>query len=196
MSFTLIFVDSGFLSELSKHFGKGRHLRFDYSKFFRFLAEKKKLNLKKIFYYTAPPFQSENPTKEEALRKKGYDNFINKIKKDVLFSVKEGRVQKIIGSEGEEFTQKGVDTLMTMDLAFSKDKFPDAKKIIMVTSDTDFVPVIKELKRFGIEVILYTYSDAKRNSKFFLSHHLTECCDDVEYLKKEDMNKFSLKNEK
>jgi len=55
---TLVFVDAGFLSELSKHFGEGKHLKFDYLKFFKFLAEKRKLNLKKVFYYTAPPFQS------------------------------------------------------------------------------------------------------------------------------------------
>jgi len=191
MNSTLIFVDAGFLSELSKYFGGGRHLKFDYLQFFRHLAKLKGLNLKKIFYYTAPPYQSENPNKEEISRKKGYDSFISHLKEDSLFEVREGRVQKISGSK-EEFTQKGVDTLMTLDLSLSKDKFPEVKHLILVTSDTDFVPVIRELRNFDIKIILCTYSDRKRNSKFYLSRHLTECCDEVEYLKKEDMDKFSL----
>jgi len=196
MNSALLFVDAGFLSELSKHFGKGKHLKFDYSLFFRYLAEKKNLNLKKIFYYTAPPYQSEKPSKEEALRKKGYDSFINKIKKDDLILIREGRVQKIINFEDIKFSQKGVDTLMTLDLAFAKDNFPEVRKFILLTSDTDFVPVIKELKKFGIQVILYTYFERKRSSKFFLSHYLINCCKEVEYLKKEDLERFSFENEK
>jgi len=94
---------------------------------------------------------------------------------------------------GEEFNQKGVDTLMTLDLVLVKDKFPEIDELILITSDTDFCPVIKEIKRFGIKTILYTYIERKRDSKFFLSHHLIDCCDKVEYLKKEDMIKFSFK---
>jgi uncharacterized LabA/DUF88 family protein len=191
MEFSLMFVDTGFLSELSKHFGRGKHLKFDYSRFFRYLSEKEGLGLKKIFYYTAPPFQSNTPCKDEILRKKGYDSFSNKIKKDSLMKFREGRVQKLTTSKGEEFNQKGVDTLMTLDLALVKDKFLEVKKVILVTSDTDFCPVIKEIRNFGIKVILYTYYERKRNSKFFLSHHLVDCCDEVKYLKKEDMIKFS-----
>ncbi|HIG94182.1 MAG: hypothetical protein QT05_C0036G0006 [archaeon GW2011_AR13] len=190
---TLVFVDAGFLSELSKHFGEGKHLKFDYLKFFKFLAEKRKLNLKKVFYYTAPPFQSNTHNKKEVLRKKGYDSFINKIKKDLLIQIREGRVQKLMSVYGEEFNQKGVDTLMTLDLVLVKDKFPEIDELILITSDTDFCPVIKEIKRFGIKTILYTYIERKRDSKFFLSHHLIDCCDKVEYLKKEDMIKFSFK---
>jgi len=190
MNSALLFVDAGFLSKLSKHFGKRKHLKFDYSLFFRFLAEKKGLFLEKIFYYTAPPFQSENPSKEEISRKKGYDKFISKLNKDNLILVREGRVQRIKYLDGEKFNQKGVDTLMTLDLAFSKDKFPKIKKFIILTSDTDFVPAIKELKNFGIKFILYTYLEKKRDSRFFLSHHLLNCCDEVEYLKKEDLEKF------
>src|SRR3989339_842841 len=160
---TLVFVDAGFLSELSKHFGEGKHLKFDYLKFFKFLAEKRKLNLKKVFYYTAPPFQSNTHNKKEVLRKKGYDSFINKIKKDLLIQIREGRVQKLMSVYGEEFNQKGVDTLMTLDLVLVKDKFPEIDELILITSDTDFCPVIKEIKRFGIKTILYTYIERKRD---------------------------------
>ncbi|MBI2004127.1 NYN domain-containing protein [Candidatus Pacearchaeota archaeon] len=196
MSKTLVFIDGGFLSRLSKHFGKGKHLKFDYLGFSKSLAKKKNLLLEKIFYYTAPPFQPSFPNKEEILRKKGYDKFISKFSREKFVEIREGRVQKLINSSGEmEFHQKGVDTLMTLDLAFVKDKFHEIKKLILVTSDTDFCPVIKELKKFGIDVVLFTYSDKKRDSDFFLSNHLVDCCSEVEYLEKEDLLKNSFKQE-
>lgn len=195
MNKTLIFIDGGFLSKLSKNLGDGKHLKFDYVGFSKSLAREKGLILEKIFYYTAPPFQSHQPREEEILRKKGYDKFINKFGKEKLVQVREGRVQRLINSKGvEEFHQKGVDTLMTLDLAFVKDKFPNIKKLILVTSDTDFCSVITELKNFGIEVILFSYYERKRNSNFLLSHHLVDCCEEVEYLKKEDLLKFPLKD--
>ena len=189
----LIFVDAGFLSELLKHFGEGQYLRFDYLKFFKDLAKKRDLRLEKIFYYTAPPFQGTPPTEEEKKEKEGYDSFISKIKKDSLISVREGRVQKLIGIEREEFNQKGVDTLMTLDLALAKYKFPEVVELILITSDTDFCPVIREVKNLGTKIILLTYFEKKRNSKFFLSHHLVDCCDEVKYIQKEDVLQFVFK---
>ena len=194
MNSTIIFIDAGFLSKLSKYFGDGKHLKFDYINFCHYLAENKNLNLKNIFYYTAPPFQSDKPTRDEISRKKGYDKFIQKFKKNKLVIIREGRVQRLINSKGDiEFNQKGVDTLMTLDLALINYKSPEIKELILVTSDTDFCPVISELKKFNMKINLYTYSDKKRDSNFVLSSHLIDCCEDVEYLKKEDMLKFLLK---
>jgi len=186
----VIFVDAGFLSKLSKHFGEGKYLRFNYLKFFKNLAIKKSLNLKKVFYYTAPPFLPNNPNKKEILRKKGYDKFISKLGKESLFEIREGRVQKLINSRNIiEFHQKGVDTLMTLDLAFVKDRFEDVK-VVLITSDTDFCPVIKELINRNVEVELLTYRERKKRSDFLLSHHLVDVCSKVQYLKKEDLEEF------
>jgi len=166
-------------------------LKFDYFKFFESLSKKEKLILKKIFYYSAPPYQSNGPNNNQILRKKGYDSFISKVRKNKLIQVKEGRAQKIIKEDGSiDYSQKGVDTLMTLDMAFSKDKFPNVKRIILLTSDTDFCPVIEELSSFGVKTILYTYYERKRDSKFFLSQHLVKCCSKVRFLKKGDMVKF------
>src|SRR3989344_2514397 len=75
---SFIFIDSGFLSKLSKYFGGGKYLVYDTVKFSENMAKKEKLNCKEIFYYTAPPFQSSNPTPQEKDRKDGYDTFIKK----------------------------------------------------------------------------------------------------------------------
>ena len=58
---TLVFVDETFLEKLSKHFGQGKYLKFDKISFLLSLAKKQSLMCKKIFYYTAPPFQSPTP---------------------------------------------------------------------------------------------------------------------------------------
>jgi len=77
----------------------------------------------------------------------------------------------------EKYSQKGVDTLLTIDLSHIKDDYPNIKKIILISSDTDFCPVIRDIKeRDKIEVILYTYFDKKRHSKFSLSNELISCC--------------------
>ena len=193
MEETLVFIDSGFLSKLSKHLGNGKYLKFDLIKFARYLGQKKDLFVKKAFYYTAPPFQSNPPTYEQIKRKKGYDKFLSNFKGNEFFIIREGRVQRIINEEGaEDFKQKGVDALMTSGLISATIKFKNIKKIILVTSDTDFCPILKDLEELGLEVVLYTYYERKRNSKFSVSHHLIDCCKNVNYLKKEDFDACKL----
>jgi uncharacterized LabA/DUF88 family protein len=76
---SFIFIDAGFLSKLSKYLGNGKYLRYHLINFAERLCLKQKLDCTKIYYYTAPPFQSNMPTKNEELRKKNYDRFIKKI---------------------------------------------------------------------------------------------------------------------
>ncbi|MFA5361441.1 MAG: hypothetical protein WC290_03250, partial [archaeon] len=57
----------------------------------------------------------------------------------------------------------------------------------LVSSDTDFCPAIRDIKKRGnVEVILYTYFDKQRHSKFFLSNELIECCSIYCRLEKSD----------
>lgn len=191
----LVLVDSGFLSKLSKHFGKGNHLVYDIIKFAQNLANKQNLFCKKIFYVTAPPFQGTPPTRDEQERKIKYDKFIYKLKKNILIKVEEGRVQKIRDSDGKvKYTQKGVDTLLIMRLSFVPIDFSNIKKIVLVSSDTDFCPVIEELKAKNIEVILYSYNERKRDTKFSISNHLIRCCSKYIKLSKQDFDGVPLKN--
>ena len=187
MEETIVFIDGGFISKLSKHFGNGKYLKFDLIKFAKLLGKKQNLNTKKTFYYTAPPFQSNPATEQQIKKKRGYDKFITNFKDDKFFIIKEGRVQRIINKDGkEDFKQKGVDSLMTSGLISVPIKFPEIKKIILVTSDTDFCPILKDLEELKLEVILYTYYERKRDSKFSISHHLIDCCKNVSFLNKED----------
>jgi len=184
---TLVFVDAGFLSKLSKYFGNGKYLSYDVIRFSENLSKKENLNCIKIFYYTAPPFQSERPEKNEKLRKDNYDRFINKLKQQNDFIIREGRCQRIrVSSDDFKFCQKGVDTLMTMDLVSIPIKFPKIKRIILIACDSDFVPVINQLREFNLEIILYTYFTKRRNTNFSRSFHLINSVSRYVKLTKQD----------
>ena len=104
-------------------------------------------------------------------------------------TLREGRCQKYKNSKGEEdFCQKGVDALVIMDMFYTKEKYPHIKKIILIASDSDFVPVINRMKEKGFEIIVYTYFDRERKSKFSTSNHLLKVASRWEKLKPEDFN--------
>ncbi len=182
---TLVFIDSNFLSKVSGHFGKGKYLIYDLITFSENLAKKQKLICKKIYYYTAPPFQSSIPSKEEERRKDGYDRFVDKLRKRGAL-VREGRCQRLKADGKFEYKQKGVDILIAMDLMSVPLKFKEIKKIILIASDSDFVPVINNLEEQEIKTILYTYYEKKRNTNFSRSNHLIKSVNKYVLLTKQD----------
>lgn len=186
MDDTVVFIDEAFLSKLSSYFGEGKYLKFDRVAFSSILAIKEKLNCSQIILYISPPFQSSEPTKEEELRRKGYDNFINRLKeKEVI--IREGRCQRLKVDGEFEYHQKAVDVLLSMDLTNVPLKYPNIKRIILISSDSDFVPIIKNLEEQNIHTILYTYYEKKRDSRFSRSNDLIKSVYKYKLISKEDI---------
>ena len=167
MEKTLVFIDAGFLSKVNKEFGGGIPNKFDILKFVKQITGKENLIFNHLFYYTAPPFQSNNPSNDEKKRRERYDKFIENLRQSNEITIREGRCQRLRVDGQFIFKQKGVDTFVIMDLMEIPIKYPKIKSIILIASDSDFVPIIQKLRSYGIEIILYTYFDKKRNS-FFL----------------------------
>jgi uncharacterized LabA/DUF88 family protein len=94
--------------------------------------------------------------------------------------IREGRCQKI----GNTYQQKGVDTLITIDLSRIPKK-EDIDEVILLSSDTDFVPIIKDLNEDGVKVILAYFTDRRRKSAFSLSNHLWKVCKNKILIRKE-----------
>ena len=184
MKSTIIFIDGGYLSFISRYFGRGKPFKYKIEVFANNLAKTKGFKFKKIYFYTAPPYQSPKPTFEKKKRKANYDKFILRLKEAKII-VREGRCQKIDNT----FQQKGVDTLMTMDLSRIPKK-EGINQVIVLTSDTDFVPIIKDLSEDGIDVILAYFTDRKRKSGFSLSNHLWKACKNKILIKKEYFSEF------
>ena len=201
MENTIVFVDAGFLSKLSKHFGKGKYLIYDLFEFPKNLSKKQNLFCKKTFYYTAPPFISEKPSLEETKRKRDYDNFILKLSKSKEFIIREGRCQRLKIDGEFIYKQKGVDSLAVIDLMNSIVDYPEIKKIIIIASDSDFVPVIESLNKRGIKTILYTFYEKERKTTFSTSNELIKSVHKYVLLEKEDfiscpINKLKRKKSK
>ena len=181
----LFFIDSGFLTKLSKHLGGGKYLKYKVRDLIKNICIKECLTLKKACYYTAPPFQSEPQITEETKKKEGHDKFVKKLReKDVI--VREGRVQRLRILREFTYKQKSVDILLAKDLMNVKTEYKEINKIILISSDTDFCPIIDDLVNNKITVILYTYFDRKRKSQFSLSNHLIASCSRHAIIKLED----------
>ncbi len=192
MEETLVFIDSGFLSKLSKHFGEGRYLSYDIIKFAKNLAKKQNLSCEHIFYYTSPPFQSPIPSTDENKRKENYDRFIKKISKYPEISIREGRCRRLKNRQDFEYCQKGVDTLLTMDLTSVPMNYPQIKTILLILCDSDFVPVISNIQKKNIKTILYTYYEKSRKSIFSTSNDLIKSVHKYTLLTKQDFDNCPL----
>ena len=101
-------------------------------------------------------------------------------------TVREGRCQKVNNNGEIDYNQKGVDTLLTMDLMSIPVRYPKIKTILLIACDSDFVPVIKNLDSLGIKVILLTYFDKKRNSNFSSSNELMQIVSKYVQITKQD----------
>lgn len=177
---TFVLIDAGYLNEISKHLGEGKPISIDLNQFAITLAKKQNLWVKGVFYFTAPPYQSPISTIEEMERRRNYDKFISKLRRIPNFIVREGRCQK----KENDYCQKGVDTLLTMELMTLSQK-PEVKTLILVSCDTDFVPILNQVREKGIKIVLYYYTDKQRKSKFSMSNHILTACDKTATISKE-----------
>lgn len=188
----LVFVDAGFFSKLKKKFGEGKYLGIDFLEYANLISRKEKCELVKLFYYTAPPFQSGTPTREEELRKEKFDNFKDKlVRKGII--VREGRCQRLKIDGEFVYNQKAVDILLAMDLMSVPLDYPKINKIILISSDSDFVPVVKALEEKNVKTILYTYYDKKRNTPFSRSNYLIKSVYKYKIISKEDLLECQIK---
>ena len=170
----LILVDNGFFKLVRKEFEIRDKQKKKFFQTFRNICEKENLNLKHLFVYMAPPFQERIPNKDQRVRKARYDLIKKMIDKKKWSTVREGRCQRIFNESGEsKYNQKGVDSWIVADMCLFQEEFPNVKKIILISSDSDFAPIIELIKeKKNIEVILYTYFDNDRRGKFHRSNHL------------------------
>lgn len=181
-----MFVDNGFFKLVKKEFEKISGKKKKLLQTFRNICKKENLNLRHLFFYTAPPYQSPIPEENEKRLMKNYKNLSNLLQYKKWITVREGRCQRLKLDGEYQYKQKGVDILISIDLMQIKEKYPDIKKIILLACDSDFVPLIKNLQDNNIEVILYTYFNRNRNSLFSRYNELLQSCNKWEKLKAED----------
>lgn len=143
-----VFIDGGYVrAVLKKRFNE---VPIDFLKFSGELCGN--CERFRTYYYNCPPYQSANPTADERWRKSEYDKFIEKLRANPRFEIREGRLQKTRDPE-HPFVQKGVDVLLSIDLTqVSASKVID--RAILVSMDSDFVPAVKRAKENMVIVTL------------------------------------------
>ena len=65
-----------------------------------------------------------------------------------------------------------------MDLMSVPFAHPETKTVCIVACDTDFVPVIQQLRKQGFEVVLVYYTDRVRGGTFSMSNELLHACEE------------------
>jgi len=179
-----IFVDNGFFKLVKKEFEKQSMKKLNFFKTFRNILIKEGLRRKRIFIYDAPPYQSKNPSENESNLQKKYHRFTRMAKSKKWISFREGSCVKTKLNNGKlKFSQKGVDALIIMDMYECLMNFPNINKMILFASDSDFVPIVEKMKENKKEVILYTYFDRVRGSKFSTSNQLLKSASKCNQLK-------------
>lgn len=108
----------------------------------------------RTYYYDCMPFQSFPPTPEEAMKYSNADKFIHSLRHKPRFEVRLGRLQRVNAGSGFDFTQKGVDVMLAVDLVkMSWDKQID--KAIVIAGDSDFLYAVQAAKDAGALTELY-----------------------------------------
>ena len=133
MENTLIFVDDGFFGLVKKNFQEESGKPKKYLQSFRNICKKENLNLKHLYIYTAPPYQSSKPNKIETRMMSKYQSMTKMLRKKKWITLREGRCQKTINEKGKVvYKQKGVDALIILDMYDIKENFQNVSKIVFL----------------------------------------------------------------
>ena len=168
----MVFIDGGYIRK--KVFEKYNKDTLDYQKFGQFLSmnypaiSRGNIDLIRINYYDGMPslddlekFKNETPEnlkkREEKIKERIeiQKKYLDKISMTNNCDVKKGR---LVMKGDLSFEQKGTDTKIATDM-ISKAYLGQYDVAILVTSDTDFIEVIEEVKTAGAIVVGAYFSD-------------------------------------
>ena len=187
----VVFIDNAYLIRLKNYFFK-RKFKYSLRDFVFSVAKANNLVVEKIFVYDAPPFQSEEPNEWENKKREDYDRFANYFKKEEII-LREGRTQRLRIGNKFVYSQKGVDMLLGIDAVSVKNEFSDANGVVLLTGDSDFVPLVDKLKKLNILVFLWTYFEKIRGSSFSRSNYLIKSVSRCFKLTKENFEAVEIK---
>lgn len=182
MAKVFIAIDGGnFYRKLKSEETKLRNLLdFDYKGFIKWLAKKDKIV--DYCYYVGQIREEVGNAKSRKL-KKDQDKFFAKLKKQG-FRIETGYILK----SKNQYREKGVDVHIAVDICMKAVR-KEYNKLILVSSDTDLIPAIKEAKSLKIHVEYVGFD-------FNPSFAMIRFSDSRTLLKKEDLLQFTNVEEK
>jgi len=193
-----VFIDGGFFSVLTKYVFPNEDKtprKIDSHLLSELLCKENNGELLRTYFYHCPPYQGAYPTEDEKRRKKGYDSWVYALKQLRQMQIREGRLKKTFDEQGNlDFIQKGVDVLLAIDMLKLALKGA-IQKIILISSDSDFVPVVRALRDEGMSVVLYYYKmqGNEESGQSCFSQDLYEECDERKLLIRDLFEKSTIK---
>lgn len=145
---TGIFIDGGYLNQILKDFNNPP---INYEKFSHELCGRE---LFRTYYYHAMPFLGNHHSLQDTERFRKANCFYTNLRNIPKYEVRLGKLICIHNNGIESFIQKQVDMLITIDLLNLSFR-GRINKAIIVTGDSDFVPLIEVIKDEGIQVCLF-----------------------------------------
>jgi len=171
-------IDGGFLTKTIEKYAQAQALlqakKLDYSALVHKMAGN--ISLLRSYYYTAPPFVSPNPTPTQKTLQSNFETLKNMLLKIPQMEIRLGRIKRSFDSSGNpKFSQKGVDTLMAIDLVtFSTKKL--ISHAVLLTGDSDLIPAIQVVKNEGVIVKVITFKEHPLST----ADQIRQCADIVE----------------
>ncbi len=148
MERTALFIDGGYLNNVMKEF-PGRTLNFE--KFSNVIGEK---TLFRTYYYSAMPIVYANSGIEDVERLEKAKSFYTILREIPNYEIRLGKLVREYINGHETFSQKQVDILFAIDL-LSLSIMSKIRKAIIITGDSDFIPLIQKVKDEGVSVHLF-----------------------------------------
>ena len=149
-----ILIDNGYFKQVINQILNIEHKKIDYNKLTKKIASTLKKEIYRIYFYDCPPKVKEDDKSKEMY--KNFDKFLKALEHIEKFEIRLGKLVE----RDNEYVQKGVDVLITIDLLRIGLKIRNLD-VAIITGDADFVPAIKVIKDEGIKVYLF-HSEIKR----------------------------------
>ena len=143
MNRVFIAIDGSNFYHKLKNMGLKHLLRFDYGNFISWLARKNKI-VDCCFYIGQ--IREEVGNKKSRRLKRNQDKLLARLK-NIGLKVKTGYILKSAGS----YHEKGVDVQIAVDICMKAVR-NEYDRLILVSSDTDLIPAIKEVKNLGKKI--------------------------------------------
>ncbi|MBI5148151.1 NYN domain-containing protein [Candidatus Pacearchaeota archaeon] len=174
MERVMIFIDGSNLYHILKKFYKNKDMNtFNFDKFIKLLSKNR--NLIRTYYYNAILNREEDPEKYAKQQK-----FFEKLRLISNFELIPCRMQKDFVDGKVRYFVKGDDISIAVDML--KLAYNNAyDTAVLVSTDGDFVPVIKAVKEIGKRVENIGFIN-------FFSWHLKQTCDKFDMLKKQELD--------
>ena len=180
-----VFIDGGYIRGIIKNSQEGEEVLNDaqkYGKFLTYLTSRycsfSENKVIRTLYYDAIVSMEDDPKEHREQRE-----FFNKLQ--LIVSFFEVKLGDLVKSGKGGYRQKGVDTLIAIDM-ITKAYLDHYDVAILVTGDRDFVNVVKAVKDYTGKIVYGVYEPAH------VSEELLRVLDWKYPMRKEDLQKICI----